>query len=203
MESEEEMNEAGQVWISTKSILDAADMHKAYKKLSQCSDFSSMTEVQRLDSISTHAYVDSGFSWDKEDFSNRLYSEQGVKQKDDILKDYRIRKIEQRYEAYIEQLNEEILRLRTDVALSEAENQRVITQLEKTETETGIRLQNIHAHHERKIQKLKADMEQIYYGPLIANMRQEHAQEISDLRKDHIQQIQKIKNAYRPKKNIL
>lgn len=165
------MNEAGQVWISTKSILDAADMSKAYKKLSQCSDFCSMAEVQRLDSIQTHGYVDSGFSWDEDDFSSRLYSEQGAKAKDNILKDYRIRKIETRYEAYIEQLNEEILRLRTELALSQAENQRVMTQLEKTQTETGIRLQNIHAHHERKIIKLKSDMEQIYYGPLIANMK--------------------------------
>jgi len=63
------------VWISTKSILDAADMHKAYKKLSSCSDFSSMASVQRIDSIQTHEYQPSGFSWDEDDFSNRLYSE--------------------------------------------------------------------------------------------------------------------------------
>jgi hypothetical protein len=79
MESEEDTGEAGQVWISTRSIIDAGDMHKAYKKLSQHSNLSSMTVEARAnpvnDSVSFNfmrekTCEDSSFSWDDDMFSS-------------------------------------------------------------------------------------------------------------------------------------
>ncbi len=75
--------------------------------------------------------------------------------------------METRYETFIETLNEEILRLRTELALSQSENQRLLTSLDKTEKEHGIRLQNIQAHHERKILKLKTDIETCIFKSLL------------------------------------
>lgn len=88
MESEEDTGEFGQMWISTRSILDAADINKTYKKLSQVSECSSFTREYKPqlvnDSVSFNFLhqnycEDESFSWDEDMFSSQLYCDEGLK----------------------------------------------------------------------------------------------------------------------------
>ena len=104
--------------------------------------------------------------------------------------------MERRYETYLETLNEEILRLRSELAASKFDCQRLSTQLEKQNAEHSIQLQNIQAHHEKKIAKLKSDLEELYYKPKLQQLAQMYRKQWSENEKTHQLKIEEIRSSF-------
>lgn len=219
----EEDSDAGQSWISVKSLKEAAELRTVFKKQSRKSSKNSSTSPSPshnssitmewkpntfINQSASFCYIHENYRHEPDIYTPSSksmipHSEPTLLQTQLYQTEQRYRKLYAQYERDVRLLNEQLVDANNELAIAHQEISKAALEKARIQQEYALRLQNMQAHHERKMQRSKQDLDILLSEinekaamDLTSKIQEEHRQEIHKLRDEYEEKIEQLKTEH-------